>query len=304
MLNVVNRNCGYCKKKTPEKTLANLMIKTLPENKTFGGRLKIVECRICGLRYLNPSPDPTELHKIYDFDVYEDSTNSNPVLQEYFYDILKSKCKKIESVLEIGCGTGDFLAVLEKNGIEVAGVEFAESSKRVKFNGQLYVGRMEDIDIKDRKFDAVLMLNVMEHLDDPMYVLKKAYAFLADGGVLVMRNPNSDLFFNPVYRYLMEIPKYLVHLALNLIPRKTRFTVVGFQSQHLFYFNKNSMRKMLDASGFNMEYFTTADPFNRYRFGKALREFRLIEAGIAGTRHILGFIGLGPECIVVARRKA
>lgn len=304
MLNVVNKNCVYCGKKAPEKMLANLMIKTLPENKVFGGRLKIVECKICGLRYLNPTPDPKELHKIYDFDVYLDSTNFNPVLQKYFYNTLKYKCEKLESVLEIGCGTGDFLAVLEKEGIKVAGVEFAESSERVKFNGQLYVGRMEDIDIKDKDFDSVLMLNVMEHLDDPMYVLSKAHTFLADGGILVMRNPNSDLFFNPFYKYLIEIPKYLVHLALNFMGKKTRFTVVGFQNQHLFYFNKSSMEKVLDANNFDMEYFTTADPFNRYRFGKALRAFKLIEAGIAGIRHILGFIGLGPECIVVARRKA
>lgn len=302
MLNVVNKNCGYCRKKTPEKILANLMIKTLPENKTFGGRLKVVECTICGLRYLNPTPDPKELHKIYDFDVYEDSTNSNPVLQRYFADVLKSKCKKLESILEIGCGTGDFLAVLEKEGVEVAGVEFAESSKRVKYNGQLYVGRMEDIDIKDKKFDGVLMLNVVEHLDDPMYVFSKAHAFLADSGVLVMRNPNSDLFFNPAYKYLIETPKYLVHLALNIIAKKTRFTLVGFQSQHLFYFNKSSMKRMLDANNFDMEHFTTVDPFNKYRFRKALREFKLIEAGIAGIRHILGYIGLGPECIVVARK--
>jgi 2-polyprenyl-3-methyl-5-hydroxy-6-metoxy-1,4-benzoquinol methylase len=198
----------------------------------------------------------------------------------------------------------DFLAVLEKEGIEVAGVEFAESSQRVKFNGPLHVGRMEDIDIKGEKFDGLLMLNVMEHLDDPMYVLSKAHAYLLDGGVLVMRNPNSDLFFNPAYKVLIEVPKYLVHLALNIVGKKTRFTVVGFQNQHLFYFNKSSMRKMLEANNFSMEYFTTADPFNQYRFGKALKEFNLIEAGIAGIRHILGYMGLGPECIVVARRKA
>jgi SAM-dependent methyltransferase len=303
MLRATATTCLVCQTQTPERVLADRMIRDLPENAVFGGRLRIVECRRCGLRYLNPSPDVRDLSHIYNYDVYEDSTNNNPTLMEHFYETLVRHREPLHRVMEVGCGTGEFLALLESRGLETAGVEFADSSTRVKFAGPLYVGRMEDIDVPASSFDAVLLLNVIEHLSDPRVVLAKIRAMLRPGGVLLLRHPNSDLFYFPPYRYTVEVGKYLMHRWLHTRGHKTKFTLLGFQNQHLFYFNKRVVTRLLGEAGFDVVDFSTTDPYNRRRMGKAFRSGRFIEAAIAGTRHALSYVGLGPECLIVARSR-
>src|SRR5687768_11258824 len=83
-LRVTPTRCISCGIETPERTIVDRMIRALPENQRFGGQLRIVECQACGLRYLNPMPDLRDLGAIYDYDVYADSTNNNPVLMEHF----------------------------------------------------------------------------------------------------------------------------------------------------------------------------------------------------------------------------
>lgn len=303
MLRTTPATCLLCHTRTDERILADRTIRDLPENSVFGGRLRIVECRVCGLRYLNPAPDVRDLGHIYNYDVYEDSTNNNPSLMEHFYQKLVAHQPSLHTVMEIGCGTGEFLALLEGRGLETAGVEFADSSTRVKFKGRLYIGRMEDIDVPPSSFDAVLLLNVIEHLSDPVAVLHKIRTMLRPGGVLLLRHPNSDLFYFAPYRYTVEFGKYLAHRWLHLRGRKTRFTLLGFQNQHLFYLNRRLSERMLSEAGLDVVDFSTADPYNRSRIGKAFKSGRLVEAGIAGVRHLLSSAGLGPECLIVARAR-
>jgi 2-polyprenyl-3-methyl-5-hydroxy-6-metoxy-1,4-benzoquinol methylase len=304
MLRVVETHCIQCQAVTPERILADQLIKTLPENVKFGGKLRIVECENCGLRYLNPTPDVRDLGHIYDYDVYEDSTNNNPVLMEHFYRTIIQHVPKPQRLIEIGCGTGDFLAWLQAKGIQrVEGVEFADSANRVKFDGPLHVGRMEDLTLEEGAYDVVLLLNVIEHLSDPMSVLVKIRRMLKPGGVLLLRHPNSDLFFSKPYWLLVEVPKYVMHRRLAKRGKRTGFTIAGFQNQHLFYFNRKSVTRMLKAAGMSVEHFSTTDPYNRLRIMKSLRRGKLIEAGIASIRHVLGAVGLGPECLSVAMIK-
>jgi SAM-dependent methyltransferase len=301
-LRVEQTHCEFCQMSTEERVLADRLIKWLPENKTFDGRLKIVECKVCGLRYLNPKPHIDDLSKIYSYDVYQDSTNNNRLLQTFLWQLSKEHCRSLQRVLEVGCGTGEFLAYLENKGIDSYGVEFADSARRVIFKGPLYVGRIEDIDIIDTQFDVVFVLNVIEHLLAPSVALAKIKGFLRDDGLLILRHPNSALFFNPVYKLLLEFPKFLLHRLLNALGGHTRFTIVGFQNQHLFYFHRRSISMMIERAGFTIEKFTTADPYNWRRLTQSLKALKLAEASIALLRYLTGFFGLGPECIIVARK--
>lgn len=295
--------CVACQKKTPEKGIANRLIRTLPENVIFDGELKIVECCDCGLKYLNPMPHPEAMQRIYDFDVYPDSTNNNPVLMEHFYEKVKTFHPNVKSVLEIGCGTGDFLGWLQGKGLEVAGVEFADSQHRLKYTGKFYPGTMETVQIEE-KYDVVFLLNVIEHLADPKRVLEKIAKILNPGGVLLLRHPNADLFSYKPYLYTVELGKYGLHRILRALGKNTPFTVAGFQCQHLFYFGKQSVTNMLEKAGFKVADFSTTDPYNRLRISKSLKRGNVIEAGIAGLRHALGAKGLGPECLIVAKLAA
>jgi SAM-dependent methyltransferase len=294
--------CAICRTKTRERVVADRLIRTLPENEKFGGALKIVECTECGLRYLNPQPALDSLPAIYtEGGVWGDSTNSNPVLMQHFLTTLQTHSPNLKRVLEIGCDTGDFLAWLESKGLEVAGTEFNQSAvARKKFKGNMYVGMMEDIDVPEQ-FDAVMLLNVIEHLTDPLAVLKKIRTMLRPGGLLLLRHPNADLLFSRPYRVAFEVPKYLYHRLRRMRGQRTRFTISGFQCQHLFYFDRRTTSRLLKEAGFKVEQVSTTDPYNRLRMSRAFKSGNVIEGTIAAVRHGLSFRGLGTECLFVAR---
>src|SRR5690606_19150319 len=142
---------------------------------------------------------------------------------------------------------------------------------------------MEDVEVPET-YDAVLLLNVIEHLSNPQAVLVKIKRMLKPGGVLLLRHPNSDLFFFKPYWLLVEVPKYLYHRRLSKKGRKTGFTVVGFQNQHLFCFGRRPVTRMLERAGFTVADFSTTDPYNRLRMKRAFSKGTIVEGTIAGVR--------------------
>ncbi len=117
-------------------------------------------------------------------------------------------------VLEVGCGTGATLRYLRQQGLcsWAGGVEFvpaaAEQARQVA--DRVWQGDVEslDLDIAAGSLDAVLCLDVLEHLVDPWQTAARLATLLAPGGVLVASLPNirnhrilADLIFRGVWEY-------------------------------------------------------------------------------------------------------
>ena len=123
---------------------------------------------------------------------------------EYFgyvrHDALSLVPLGTDRVLEIGCGTGNTVAWLKENrgcswagGVEI----FHEAAEEAR--GKLdavYEGDVEKLDlpIKRASLDAVLCLDVLEHMVDPWRVVRRLHALLKPGGVLVASIPNVRHF--------------------------------------------------------------------------------------------------------------
>lgn len=99
-----------------------------------------------------------------------------------------------DSLLDLACGDGLMTEMFSKRVSRVVGVDangkiLAEARKRlpgVEFHECL----VEDLNI-DEKFDTVTMLDLLEHVVDPIALLKKAASFLSDKGVLIIHVPNA-----------------------------------------------------------------------------------------------------------------
>lgn len=96
-------------------------------------------------------------------------------------------------LLEVGCGSGERLALLRSLGWEVIGQEVDSSAAqhaRDRYGVEVRVGTLEAIGLPEASFDAVVMNHVIEHVPDPVGLLAACNRLLKDGGLLMVVTPN------------------------------------------------------------------------------------------------------------------
>jgi len=134
-------------------------------------------------------------------------------------------------LLDVGCGNGSFLVHMRKLGWEVTGIEPDEeaiSAAREKFGLEAFHGSLEEAKFPDGHFDAITMNHVIEHVLDPIELLKECNRILRPGGTLVVVTPN----INSLGRY--SFGEYWRGLE---VPR------------HVFLFSPDAMKSCAERSG-------------------------------------------------------
>jgi len=187
-------------------------------------RFEIFGCRDCALVYLWPPPGPEEIRAIfaqlyttgegslpelrgyYGF-CYEDEPG-NPLVQAYerWIDELE-RHRAPGRLLDVGCGTGLFLAVARRRGWEPFGIDACEPATRharEHFGLEVWDGEFTDLAAEGHRFDAITGWDVIEHSREPVALLRTARRCLAPGGVVALSTPNQrsilDLVAGALYR--------------------------------------------------------------------------------------------------------
>lgn len=169
---------------------------------------RVVECRKCGLVYVNPRLSPERIHEMYqeeywssdrakDFGYTAYLSEAELYLRTYAMrsQVIDSFRPEPGSVLDVGCAAGFFLKVMAEKGWTTTGIEI--SSKMVAYAQQalglqdMRRGDLLSIDFADDvRFDVVTLWDVIEHLERPDLHLKRAASLLADDGLLVLETQN------------------------------------------------------------------------------------------------------------------
>jgi len=100
-------------------------------------------------------------------------------------------------LLDVGCGKGDLLVRLRSRGWTVEGLEVdAEAAElaRAAQGLDVYVGKLEDQNFPDHRYDVITMNHVIEHVHDPVALLQECLRVLKPGGRLVLATPNINSF--------------------------------------------------------------------------------------------------------------
>lgn len=197
--------------------------------------LRVVSCRHCGLSFLNPHHDARKL-----IDNYVSMTDDTYMLEEAgrrssARQILK-RLRKYTSgtrLLDIGCATGLLLDEASKMGWEVYGVElshwgvnYATDKLGLK---NIVQGTLKDAHFPRSFFDAIVMTDVIEHLTDPKAIMHDIRLILRPSGVFCCTTPDID----------------------STVSKILKAKWWGIKRSHLFYFNRSTMRKLFDATGFH-----------------------------------------------------
>jgi len=102
-----------------------------------------------------------------------------------------------KKMLEVGCGVGTFLADARDAGWAMSGLEinpeFPAFCRKELGVEDMKVGLISDPPFPDAAFDAVSMIDVLEHMYDPIVSLTQCARLLKPGGVLAVKSPNGRL---------------------------------------------------------------------------------------------------------------
>lgn len=170
----------------------------------------VVQCAGCGLHYLNPRPDVSELDVIYptNYHAYNirragDAAPSrvtrlrHRIYSRRFRGPLRylASLPRIE-VLDVGCGDGwmlDLYRAADPGRMATYGVDFNEEAcEAARRSGHtVFCSRFEELD-ETRRFDLVNMSHVIEHVADPPEFVRKVGSVLRPNGIFVVETPNTD----------------------------------------------------------------------------------------------------------------
>jgi len=216
--------------------------------------------------------------------------------------VLHLQAKPGGRLLEIGCGSGAVLQLMQKKGWRVTGLDFDEGAvSNAKSKGlDVYQGLLSSQGFADQTFDAVVMNHVIEHVPSPVELLSECRRVLKDEGVLVALTPNAVSSLHIKYgRYWrgLEIPRHLQIFtpeALASIADRAGYTVVEtFTAMNGFVYQDLSSMEL--AAG---EKHVMGGPVSQdRRIFSHLRAF-----GLGWWRVFFPGRGGGEEVVLVCRR--
>lgn len=174
------------------------------------GLFRIVRCKDCGLQFLDPMPTQKFLDGAYPDDYYAYGTPTlrsgmkraakgmkdavRPFLFLRKHVTLDPRFAKPGTMLDIGCGTGQFLLEMKAKGWEVKGVEVsdaaAEAGRRAGLD--IFGGTLLEAKLPSQYFDYVRSNHSFEHIENPREVLREIRRIIKPDGKLLIGVPNVD----------------------------------------------------------------------------------------------------------------
>ncbi len=183
-----------------------------------------------------PQPKLEDLPSYYKSSAYISHTDSNKSLTDKLYQIVKKYAlnKKVilinlfntneKNILDVGCGTGDFLLNCKNNGWNVVGVEpsiIAKENAESKLgNNEASIIYSDLSEINSTKFDVITLWHVLEHVPNLENYISKLKSLLKPNGVLVVAVPNFksyDAKYYKEYWAAYDVPRHLWHFSKNSI---------------------------------------------------------------------------------------
>ncbi|MFT3978957.1 MAG: class I SAM-dependent methyltransferase [Ferruginibacter sp.] len=209
----------------------------------------VVQCEGCEHKYMNPVIKPELMDKYYSIISSEFYHNAgvdficdNTVEYADYLKII-SKIKPSGKVLEVGCGKGVLLKLLQDNGYQTFGIEPSPiGSKYAKEVLHLDIDNnfLHESRFRNEKFDVIIVIDVVEHILNIQPFLDDLKKVLSDGGLLFIGTGNIDSLnariagSNWFYYYTWE------HVSFFNVKKMDQvLTSKGFKNIHI---RKTSLR--------------------------------------------------------------
>jgi len=203
-----------------------------------GRPLRTTICRQCGLVWSNPRPSDDDIRRYYSREYRLDyKGRATPSLRHIArsgrgalnrYRALAPHLRRGDRILDVGAGGGEVVYVLRKLGFDARGLEpdeqFARHARDV-LGVPVDTGFVQDAPLPAQTFDVITMYHALEHVHDPVDVLRTLRRWVKQGGLLVVEVPNVEA--------RCVLPAHRFHFA------------------HFFNFNQSTLEAVGHKAGFD-----------------------------------------------------
>lgn len=254
----------------------------------------VYECDTCGLRFTQEIPDEESIGAYYQAESYISHSNTSKGLISSLYQMvrditLRNKLKLVNRVsgrdqgklLDIGCGTGEFLGTMKGAGWDAQGLEPDPGARQQAIaNHDLKVDEPESLfSLEANQFDVISMWHVLEHVHRLKPYLTQINKLLKADGNLLIAVPNYTS---------RDAQHYGAHWAAYDVPR------------HLYHFSPDSMDRLLGEQGFEVIAYRPM-PFDAFYVSMLSEKYqhgslRLISAFWQGFRSWIRASGNAKTC--------
>lgn len=200
----------------------------------------LLKCSSCDFKITFPQPDEYEFGKYYDSSKYiSHSDNSDGIINKLYRQVKKftilSKKRLIEgfapnkNILDIGCGSGDFIGFLKQHNWQISGVEPSKDGSEMCMKKYNFSPYKELKEIQENQFGTITLWHVLEHVEtlDDYFTFFKTH--LHEKGKLIIALPSFKSF---------DAKHYGSYWAAYDVPR------------HLWHFSPKSIEKLASQKGF------------------------------------------------------
>ena len=216
-------HCPVCK----HKQFDNFMI--CDDHSVTGESFALVQCRKCSLVFTNPRPVQEQLSKYYQSDQYISHTDKGHSIINIVYKLvrfytLRRKVKLLSrystskgTLLDYGCGTGDFLYAARRNNWQAFGYEPDDMAKTIasKKNPNAIVNT---INHAPDELDVITAWHVIEHVSQLREAITSLKKKLKKGGHMILALPNYKSLDAQHYKEYWagyDVPRHLYHFDIH-----------------------------------------------------------------------------------------
>tara|TARA_R110002049_G_scaffold292252_2_gene476627 strand:- start:6353 stop:7237 length:885 start_codon:yes stop_codon:yes gene_type:complete len=227
------------------------------DHSVSGEEFELIENSGYGFLETQPQPSLEKLPEYYQSEDYISHTDSQRNLFEKAYHLVrrfslknklnlinsfsfgrhKSENSEIKQLLDIGCGTGDFLQMAQQNNWNVFGVEPNEQARKIanKKTNDTVFNSEQLFKFEAHRFDVITLWHVLEHLPNLEMHISAFKKLLKPNGTLVIAVPNYKSYDAKYYKNFwaaFDVPRHLWHfnrVSISKLLEKQSMKVVKFK---------------------------------------------------------------------------
>ena len=181
-------------------------------------------------------------------------------------------------ILDVGCSNGSFVSITNSLGLQSEGVDPSEKAvaNGLKKGLNLHVGFLDEVSFPDNSFDAITLYEVIEHIADPVDLLKECARILHPEGILLLGTGNVNSWTRSFRKNrwdFKEMEKHGGHInffspkSLAILAPRVGFKAIKVNTHSVKFYEKDEL------------------PFILYRLIKIFTELLNLPANLLNKGH-------------------